>query len=341
MAKLTQDYGYTSLKDKFQNLEIPDGWEVVPVGSKDYKSYKCISNVSLKENLINIKNWDASVVVGQIITSGYPVTIRKIRAKKQNNKYPTKINWGGKDYIARDGYYFLKVGDKLILGDGFMGINNSFYEYNKIITKKDYFVENDDFYPSVRLIPVPATKIVDNPAKVDKVEVVKPIIQDLNVVPAGFVRIKPGEIIPAGSYYSWNHKNKTNRENLNNWEKAIHCIGEIRSNNDNEAIYIGPAPVVPPSHKYEYKPITDINVGDIFVCPKYFHNTILIVQSDCDTRYSISGRNGLNNYSNCQNQTKEEVIKYLNTHKKVFVTNINDKIKKSLEMAAEMVKNSK
>lgn len=227
------------------NFEIPAGWEIVPPGNKMLKSYK-YSFCGSKD----IKKWHKNSCINQIIKPNWGIVICKSCAAK----YPTKINWCEKDYVAPAGWYFLKTGDEIKVGDGFVNHLGGITNYNNGGGNvMSYYI-----YPSIRKIPVKSKENIDNP----------------------------------------------------------------------------PAP------KYEYKKIKDFNVGDVFG-RKGYHTCCLIINSIWDNKYSLSGRDGLNNYSNCQNVTKEEMINYLNKQEKIFILNINDKIKKTLEMAAKMVNNSK
>jgi len=162
-------------------------------------------------------------------------------------KYPNTINWNGKDYIAPAGYYFLNLGDALIDGDGFLGLNGI---ENYFVLNLKIKVAEHHHCPSVRLIPV---------------------------------------------------------------EKV-------------------PAPA-----KLQYKEITDIAPGDLFLDTQQ-KSGCLVIQCKWDTnKYSLSGRNGLFNYANCQEVTREVMISYLNENKKIFICNINDKIKKTIEAAVKMI----
>jgi len=102
---------------------------------------------------------------------------------------------------------------------------------------------------------------------------------------------------------------------------------------------VRPIPVekAPAPAKLEYKEITNIEPGDIFL-DKVKKTGCLIIQSVWNKdAYSLSGFKGLYNYSNCQSVTKEEMINYLNKYQRIFITNINDKIDKTIQAASKMM----
>jgi hypothetical protein len=163
----------------------------------------------------------------------------------------------------------------------------------------------------------------------------------LSNLPPGYVYIAPGEYMPETSYYIFTYKEITvdKLKDINNWHKyARNSIGEKR-NKDLMSIFIkvAPAPVVPPAPKYQYKEITDITPGDLFLDTEHKSGCLVIQCRWEANKYSLSGRNGLHNYANCQEVTREVMISYLNDHKKIFICNINDKIKKTIEAASKMV----
>lgn len=82
--------------------------------------------------------------------------------------------------------------------------------------------------------------------------------------------------------------------------------------------------------------VNNFEVGDIFVS-KNGSSTVLIIPA-CykKTRFLLAGLNGLEIFTNFylkNGATKEEILDYLNQNKYFFVTNINDKVKKSIELA--------
>lgn len=100
---------------------------------------------------------------------------------------------------------------------------------------------------------------------------------------------------------------------------------------------VRPIPVAPAPAKLQYKEITDIAPGDLFIDGQY-GNGVVVIQCRWETdKYSLSGRDGLHNWSNSQEITKQQMIDYLNQHKKIFICNINDKIKKTIEAARKLV----
>ena len=168
-------------------------------------------------------------------------------------KYLTEINWGGIDYVAPLGYYFLDVGDSITNGDGFLKVDEIEMYYIPKIGKIDFVVKAYQSYPSVLPIPV---------------------------------------------------------------EKA-------------------PAPA-----KLQYKLITYITVGDLFISENKVAGAIITVYGNNweEPKYSISGLyNSLNNYSNCQGISKKDMLEHLNNMKYIFITNINDKIKRTFEAARKLV----
>lgn len=161
-------------------------------------------------------------------------------------KYPTSINWNGKDYIAPKGYYFLQIGDQLINGDGY--INSE----QKIL--KPYF----------------------------------------------------------------------NSDNM----------GHVKEYFDGPSVRKIPAP------KLQYKLIKDFQIGDLFIPENQVGGIIITGYGHAwqDHKYSISGlNNSLNNYSNSQGISKKDMLEHLNNMKYIFITNINDKIKKTFEAARKLV----
>lgn len=83
--------------------------------------------------------------------------------------------------------------------------------------------------------------------------------------------------------------------------------------------------------------ITEFKVGDIFLIKGSLVGSLIVKNSD--DKYSIAGFYGLEHWKNAQNLSKIQMLNYLNGTKQIYVTNINDKIAKSIEKARELVQN--
>lgn len=151
------------------------------------------------------------------------------------------------------------------------------------------------------------------------------------VAPAGYYFLNLGDDVIEGdgflkpngieNYFILNHKIEV---------KGYHIYPSVRP------IPVEKAPAPAPA-KLEYKQITDITPGDLFIDP-IAKRGYLIIQCVWETdKYSLSGHDGLNNYFNHQEITKEIMINYLNKHKRILICNINDKIKKTIEAASKMI----
>jgi hypothetical protein len=97
-----------------------------------------------------------------------------------------------------------------------------------------------------------------------------------------------------------------------------------------------PAEKAPAPAKLQYKLITSIEPGDVFACKEFGGNVITRCKWEEDS-YSLCGNDGLNNYFNAQAITKAEMLIYLNKYEKIFITNINDKINKTIDAGMKMV----
>jgi hypothetical protein len=156
-------------------------------------------------------------------------------------------------------------------------------------------------------------------------------------LPPGYVYIKPGDNMPEISYYINFYKTKKCKD-INNWYKYHRISPNEKRSKDIGCIFIKaiPAEKKPAPPKLTCKPITDFKIGDIFI---YGTLGSVIVPDTYkeNTTYSIAGLNGLKRYSNAQNLTKQEMLDYLNDCKQIYITNINDKINKTIEAGLKMV----
>lgn len=106
---------------------------------------------------------------------------------------------------------------------------------------------------------------------------------------------------------------------------------------------VRPIPIEKAPAKLQYELITDITVGDLFTSEGGMWGVLITSHGHHDFdhkthKYSISGlNNSLNNYSNCQGISKEDMLGHLNNMEYIFITNINDKIKKTFEAARKLV----
>jgi hypothetical protein len=166
----------------------------------------------------------------------------------------------------------------------------------------------------------------------------------LSNLPDGYVYLAEGEDMPEISYYIFTDKKMAENKlkDINNWLKYERtAIGEKR-NKDTVSIFIKAAPAPAPA-KLQYKFITNVTVGDLFIGENGVCGVIITGYgyNDFDeklVKYSISGlNNSLDNYSNGQGISKEDMLKHLNNMKYIFITNINDKIKKTFEAARKLV----
>lgn len=161
---------------------------------------------------------------------------------------------------------------------------------------------------------------------------------DLNIIPEGYQKIKAGELMPPVSYYLYNNHNYLNnidRTLIINWTKYNRVyLDEKRASNDNVVLFI--KPIEKPAPKLEFKEITNINLGDLFVSKKNNNGVIVVEAGFATGLYTLAGFNGLELYSTTP-RTKEKMIEYLNISERIFVTNLNDKIKKTIDMGLKMV----
>lgn len=171
----------------------------------------------------------------------------------------------------------------------------------------------------------------------------------LSNLPDGYAHLAPGEYMPEMSYYIFIYQEISvdKLKNIDNWLKyARTAIGEKR-NKDTMSIFIkaAPAPVVPPAPKYQFKQITDINIGDIFAYWDSGEPVIINVNrytfSENDKKYIILGYgNNLVPFS-WSPKTKQEMIAYLNSNKYVYITSIAPQIEKTLKLARKLLLDSK
>jgi hypothetical protein len=158
-------------------------------------------------------------------------------------------------------------------------------------------------------------------------------------LPPGYVYICDGENMPEISYYVNIDAEKVN--DIANWYSYKRVSLNEKRNSGGYFIFIKAAPVPkivenPAPPKLTYKLITDFNIGDVFVF-KTSGSVILADDYKEDTTYSIAGIDGLKRYSNAQNLTKKEMLHYLNDCKQIYITNINDKIDKTIEAGLKMI----
>lgn len=165
----------------------------------------------------------------------------------------------------------------------------------------------------------------------------------INDIPKGYVKIEPGEDMLAKCWLRW-HYQLNDPKDIKCWHEWDFVPGTIRINNDDKvwAIKKAPAPA-PPAPKYQYKLITNIEIGDLFINKNGMCGIIITRYGygdwdDKTYKYSISGySDSLNNYSNCQGISKNDMLEHINNQQYIFITNINDKIAKTFKAARKLV----
>ena len=167
----------------------------------------------------------------------------------------------------------------------------------------------------------------------------------LSNLPNGYVYLAEGEDMPEVSYYVHTYEEiaENKLKDINNWNKyKKNGINEKR-HKDTYFIFIkaAPAPVVPPAPKYQFKEITDINIGDVFAHWDSGEPVIITFSNISHDKYTIIGiKNTLNPFHFIP-LNKEEMIKYLNNNKYVYITSIAPQIEKTLKLARKLLLDSK
>lgn len=137
------------------------------------------------------------------------------------------------------------------------------------------------------------------------------------------------------------YKGEKGSKSIEYWIKDNITIGSERGKGWYPSIIKKKTPVVStPAPKYEYKLIHNISAGDVFVYKNYGFVQPVIVAKNYPTGYILLGLSKkLAKFSNEPLEGKE-TIDYLNNHKYIFITNISDKITKTLDMATKLVAGS-
>lgn len=129
--KINSDFGYKKLKDKFQNFEIPEGYEIVPVGEifkKEYYYYHYYHHCYLTNGSDKINDWFpakmSTICLGQKIDSHWMPVIREI----QNQEKPKEIKQNKPIYQkiidVKSGFVFINQDKKC-----YLIIDNQFGNY--------------------------------------------------------------------------------------------------------------------------------------------------------------------------------------------------------------------
>ena len=165
----------------------------------------------------------------------------------------------------------------------------------------------------------------------------------LSNLPDGYVYLAEGEDMPEISHYVFTYKEvaENKLKDIKNWNKYERtAIGEKR-NKDIMSIFIkaapAPAPVVPPAPKYQYKQITDINIGDIFAYKDTGEAVIITHSSVLHDKFTIIGLNNTLNHFSFNPLNKEKMIAYLNSNMYIYITSIAPQIEKTLKLARKLV----
>ena len=167
----------------------------------------------------------------------------------------------------------------------------------------------------------------------------------LSNLPDGYVYLAEGEDMPEISHYVFTYKEvaENKLKDIKNWNKYERtAIGEKR-NKDTISIFIkaAPAPVVPPAPKYQFKQITDINIGDIFAYKDTGEAVIITHSSILHDKFTIIGVNNTLNPFSFTPLNKEKMIAYLNSNMYIYITSIAPQIEKTLKLARKLLLDSK
>lgn len=197
---------YSELQN-YPNFQIPDGWEIVPVGSKNKKSYRYFEQIS--QDSKNISNWrqDKDEELNNIkIKDSWFVCIRRKKVKLPENKVNKE-----KDISIPDGWELVKVGEKIPVGSKyFPGYMESILSGSKDI--KDWKDDNltiNQIREAHWLLSIKPVKVIEK-----------------TNIPFGYKIIQPGEIIP-NEYWL---KLKGGSLNIDDWSNGSgSCAGLKRS----------------------------------------------------------------------------------------------------------------
>lgn len=120
---------------------------------------------------------------------------------------------------------------------------------------------------------------------------------------------------------------------LSNRDMKYSLVWNIKAN---------PAPVVvKPAPKYQFKQITDINIGDVFTHWDSGEPVIITFSDVFNHKYTIMGSNNTLNLFSFIPVNKEGMIALLNGNKYVYITSIAPQIEKTLKLARKLLLDSK
>ena len=172
----------------------------------------------------------------------------------------------------------------------------------------------------------------------------------LSNLPNGYAYLAEGEDMPEMSYYVHTYEEiaENKLKDINNWNKyKKNGINEKR-HKDTYFIFIKAAPapvVVNPPPKYQFKQITDINIGDVFVYELTGQPAIISANRHPVlpeyTEYIILGVNYTLMPFGKEPLNKEAMVAYLNTYKYIYITSIAPQIEKTLKLARKLLLDSK